>query len=401
AVHTSAQSTQGLADMFSGCTNLTSLDISNFDISNTDSLKGMFQGCAKLSHLDLDNFDTSNITDMREMFSGCSSLTDIDLGGFDTANVIRMGSLFKDCEKLTNVDLSSFNTAKVTDMSSMFYGCKALVNLEIANFDTAEVTDMNRMFYDCNSLQSLDLSSFDTGKVTTMEWMFVRCSSLTSLDLSSFNFGSVTNAYGMFTTCTRLETIYTPYNVKVNAKIKLPVEVIGDVWYSKEGESSTEMTTLPEGLDHSILITKNKIPEAKAHITARKNKTAFICGETLVLDDLTVVYYGTDGTVRRLTQEQYTTNAAQIDMNEQGEKKLIVIYQADGIDLTAEITLKVAYGLSADSAIITLPADTAYNYTYDGKAKQPKPSVSYRKKAADGTETSVALTEGTDYTVSY
>ena len=60
---------------------------------------------------------------MCDMFSGCSSLTSIDLSNFNTQKVTDMSYMFSDCISLTNIDLSNFNTQKVIDISYMFSGC--------------------------------------------------------------------------------------------------------------------------------------------------------------------------------------------------------------------------------------------------------------------------------------
>ena len=50
------------------------------------------------------------------MYSDCSSLTNINLSNFNTNNVINMGSMFYKCSSLTNLNLSNFNTNNVTYM---------------------------------------------------------------------------------------------------------------------------------------------------------------------------------------------------------------------------------------------------------------------------------------------
>ena len=60
------------------------------------------------------------------MFSDCSSLSKINLSNFNTENVTNMNHMFSLCKSLTNIDLSNFNTQNVTDMSYMFSGCISL-----------------------------------------------------------------------------------------------------------------------------------------------------------------------------------------------------------------------------------------------------------------------------------
>lgn len=388
-----------MSQMFA-CDGLTNLDVSGFNTSRVTNMESMF-GCNGLTSLDVSHFDTSGVTNMQGMFS-CRNLTSLDVSGFDTAKVTRMGRMFSTCSALTGLDLSNFDTGSVTDMGGMFDNCRSLTDLNLGNFNTSNVQNMSAMFSYCESLRSLNISSFDTGNVTSMGSMFMGCLSLQTLNLSNFNCGKVTDVNSMLYLGINkpyaANVIYTPCSLSV--KCELPGNKFGkvtDKWYDVNGNEYIE---LPQNLAHSIMLYKNKVPEkVEAHITAVKTKRAYTCGEKINTDDLTVTYYGSDGSVKKLAEKTneadgYTTNAAQIDISEPGEKKLVVTYQSGDTALTEEIILTVTYGLTADDTTVTLPSEM---YTYDGQPKTPKPSVSYKK--ADSS--SVTLTAGTDYTISY
>ena len=83
------------------------------------------------------------LTNVNYMFSGCSSLTNIDLSNFNTQKVTDMSNMFANCRSLTNIDLSKFNTQNAINMSYMFYECISLTNIDISNFNTHNVTNMN------------------------------------------------------------------------------------------------------------------------------------------------------------------------------------------------------------------------------------------------------------------
>ena len=88
----------------------------------------MFQGCSNLTSLDLSNFDTSNVTDMHEMFEGCPNLTSLDLSSFNTSNVTRMDEMFGNCSSLATITVSDlWSTVSVTEGDEMFIGCTNLV----------------------------------------------------------------------------------------------------------------------------------------------------------------------------------------------------------------------------------------------------------------------------------
>jgi surface protein len=148
----------------------------------------LFQNFTKLATINnLHLLDTSNVTNMSYIFSGCSSLTSLDISSFDTSKVTNMSYMFYYCSSLTNLDLSNLNTSKVTDMSYMFYYCSSLVSLDVSNFDTSQVTNMFSMFYCCNNLQTLNVSNFNTTKVSNAVQMFDNCYNLISLDISNFD----------------------------------------------------------------------------------------------------------------------------------------------------------------------------------------------------------------------
>ncbi len=203
-----------------------------------------------------------------------------------------------------------------------------------AEINVKGMTDASRMFKSCSNLSSLDLSGFDTSNVTNISSMFESCSSLVSLDLSGFDISNVTNIDGLLAYCTSLTAIYTPYNLSL--PVTLPKENDTDVWYDCNG---TELTQLPQNLDHSILIVKNKIP-SKSAITATKLKTVYNCGDTLNTDDLRVYFHDDKGAVVSIT-EGYTTNADQVDMSTPGKKILEISY--NGMTTEVEIIVGVFY----------------------------------------------------------
>ncbi len=199
---------KNMSSMFSGCSGLTSLDLSNFNTDNVTRMSFMFSGCSGLTSLDLSSFNTANVTSMNEMFKYCSGLTSLNLSSFNTDNVTSMSSMFSGCRGLTSLNLSNFNTDNVTDMNYMFSFCFGLTSLDLSNFNTANVTNMAGMFSHCSGLTSLDLSNFNTANVTDMGSMFEGCSVLTSLNLSSFNTENVTDMSYMFKSSSDLVTIY-------------------------------------------------------------------------------------------------------------------------------------------------------------------------------------------------
>ncbi|HCT5811027.1 TPA: BspA family leucine-rich repeat surface protein [Enterococcus faecalis] len=193
--------------MFTNCTGLQTLDVSNFDTSQVTNMSMMFYNCRGLQTLDVSNFETSQVTDMSYMFDACSGLQTLDVSNFETSQVTDMSSMFDACSGLQTLDVSNFDTSQVTNMRGMFFLCTGLQTLDVSNFDTSQVTDMNNMFAGCKALQTLDLSNFNTNQVTDMAGMFSSCDKIQTVNVSNFDTSQVTNMRGMFSHCWELQAL--------------------------------------------------------------------------------------------------------------------------------------------------------------------------------------------------
>ena len=169
-----------MSRMFYSCYNiefLTEEDVTNMinrfvedhsqKVFSEDYLEQLFRKYLMVYH-----FNTEKVNDMSRMFSNCSKLTNLDLSNFNTKNVTHMRGMFCDCSNLKELDVSSFDTQNVTNMSDMFQGCKQLTKLDLSNFDTKNVIDMANMLAGCHVLRLLNISNFDVQQTPFMESMF-------------------------------------------------------------------------------------------------------------------------------------------------------------------------------------------------------------------------------------
>ena len=150
--------------------NENSVEIIFKDNNNLNNLNNMFSQCTNITEMDLSQFNASLVTNMGFMFQGCTSLTSLNLTNFNTSfvNIIRF--MFKDCSSLTSLNLSHFNTSLVTDMGYMFQGCSSLTSLDLSNFNTASVTNMQQMFSGCVNLEYINLYNFDESKISQLKY---------------------------------------------------------------------------------------------------------------------------------------------------------------------------------------------------------------------------------------
>ena len=109
----------------------------------------------------LENLNTSEVKNMSGMFSGCSVLTSLDVSHFSTQNVTNMSGMFSGCSVLTSLDVSHFNTQNVTDMSYMFSRCSALTTIKC--HEVWQCSRSKDMFAGCTKLKGA--VAYDKNKV--------------------------------------------------------------------------------------------------------------------------------------------------------------------------------------------------------------------------------------------
>lgn len=122
-------------------------------------MSGMFSGCSNLTNLDVSKFNTSKVTDMSSMFRECSGLTSINLNNFCTQNVTSMVRMFSKCYNLESIDMSTFNTSGLDTNQpyrctyAMFEECIKLNSITIGKLFTL-LSDYT--FYACRNLRTIN-----------------------------------------------------------------------------------------------------------------------------------------------------------------------------------------------------------------------------------------------------
>lgn len=206
-------------EVFAGCANIKTLDISMFSFAAAQDCRCMFQGCTALTTVKFPtNVTAPNLWSISAMFAQCSSLQSIDLSGFDTSQVTEMDTVFSDCISLRSVKLGNrFKTSNTTTMSIMFNNCPMLTSLDLSSFDTHNVFRFSGMFASCSSLKNLNISSFTGEALQRTELMFATCSSLVTIELGKLNTPILKYAEDMFIGCTNLKTIKVPESFVTSA----------------------------------------------------------------------------------------------------------------------------------------------------------------------------------------
>ena len=146
--------------------------------STVTDMRGMFYVCNELCTIIVgDNWNTEKVTNMSRVFSGCTGLTSLNVSNWNTGNVTDMSFVFAACIGLTSLDLSSWNTENVINMYHIFGWCSGLTSLDLSNWNTENVTNMMNAFGGCSSLTSLDVSNWSINEAADFSDMFSICAS--------------------------------------------------------------------------------------------------------------------------------------------------------------------------------------------------------------------------------
>ena len=235
-----------MSQMFNGCSELKSIDISSFNLSQVDDLTQMFARCEKLESIKLPNVTEGNkLRNIDQMFASCKSLTTVKFGehfAFDNPTSGNCNSMFSGCKSLESIDLpddfkggqqmySMFgNCSKLVHVglpqdfgrnaeyiNGMFGYCTSLPDEEVARilplFNTDRLLSMAGLFNYCTKLTKVTFpESFHTEKVTNFSSLFTFCSNLKELDASHFDMSSATNTKEILFYCGKLEKAVLPEN---------------------------------------------------------------------------------------------------------------------------------------------------------------------------------------------
>ena len=130
-----------------------------------------------------------NFPDLERLFQNCSNLISIDLTDFAPTNVTSVGWMFNNCSKLKEIKgINKINIERVYKLTSKFQNCNEIEYLDLSNFDTSNATDMGGMFMECYKLKEIKgINEFNTSNFNSLKGTFQNCREMEYLDLSNFD----------------------------------------------------------------------------------------------------------------------------------------------------------------------------------------------------------------------
>ena len=175
------------------------------------TMAGAFRSCTNLISVDFSEFDGTGYDSMAETFYNCPKLTSISWGECKFPNMKSLYYTFDACSALTNIDLSPFEGAPISSLSGTFYDCKAVTHLDLTPLSGAPITEIDDAFRNCETIKSLDLSALDGIIVSTPNALFWGCRNLESIDLTPLRNSTLDKPYGLFYYDQNLKTIIMPW----------------------------------------------------------------------------------------------------------------------------------------------------------------------------------------------
>lgn len=195
-----------MSNMFSG-TGFTDLDLNSFNTEKVTNMSNMFSNTSNLQKV-LASFDTQSVTNMGGLFSNSaiSDISKLNIADWDTSNVTTLSYTFSQCVNLKQLPISTWNTSKVENLSYTFYQDTSIEQLPISNWNTSKVEIFLYTFCKDSSIEQLPISKWDVSNATTMRGMF-QSAGIKTLDVSTWDTSKVDTFYAMFNSMHNLETL--------------------------------------------------------------------------------------------------------------------------------------------------------------------------------------------------
>ena len=222
------------ANMFKGCTSLTTAPALPATTLAMYCYMDMFYGCTSLTTAPALPATTLENVCYDSMFEGCTSLTTAPALPATTLANSCYYNMFRGCTSLTTAPVLSATTLAYSCYYCMFRGCRSLTTAPALPATTLANDCYYCMFFDCTSLTTAPALPATTLANECYLSMFGGCTSLTTAPslpataLASYCYN------GMFKGCTSLTTAPA-----------LPATTLASQCYDSMFEGCTSLTTAP------------------------------------------------------------------------------------------------------------------------------------------------------------
>lgn len=164
-----------VSEAFSGCTALSTENLSAWNFSSVTNASQLFYGCTSFTGNGILSWDASNVTNFSGMFDGCAVLN-IDFGAssWDTSSATTMANMFNNCTIFEGDGIDSFVIPLVTNLTNFATNTaftNANYDLLLAAWAAQSPSLQNGVTFDMNATtQYLEVAAHDTVLIGTHSW---------------------------------------------------------------------------------------------------------------------------------------------------------------------------------------------------------------------------------------
>lgn len=147
--------------LFDANSRLGEMDIVVNLIGKATTMEAIFQNASSLTPTHVEKFkkiDTSQVTDIRNGFYGCG-LTSIDLSDIDLSSVTNIVQIFGRTNNLITVKLDNPTLTNATIVSSAFYNMFNAVSINLTGVDFGKVETLTNLFTGSTKIEFLKFAN--------------------------------------------------------------------------------------------------------------------------------------------------------------------------------------------------------------------------------------------------
>ena len=214
-----------LESLFENYTNITSVDLSLFDLSKVKTVKKCFYGCHNLTNLNLPSCVLMECEDISSIFRGCKSLSRESWEKFFNLYIPKLKNLsFAFAE--SNFDDFSFTLFNKNNFFVNSTANKTVTDYILENNHTKinypntkstilrnkETINFTSIFEKCEKLRDVNNFAFleNCKNEVVLDNMFKNCSNLLNVNFSAFS-NNISSINGIFSDCINLQKISAQY----------------------------------------------------------------------------------------------------------------------------------------------------------------------------------------------
>jgi len=154
------------------------IKILNFGDVGFIYLAEAFYDCSNLNEVTWTSHNFSAVTNMDSFFEYCGQVTSVDVTGWDVSNATALGAVFSLMGAL--VEIKGLDTWSTDSMTDMAWFCRDtdVVTLDLTSFDVSGCAVWTNAFRNNDELISIDTTGWVTTAMTTLNTMFESCAVL-------------------------------------------------------------------------------------------------------------------------------------------------------------------------------------------------------------------------------